>query len=385
MTRLRLTVFAVLPDVSDPGRLRAIVVQQYGSSSGIAGRTSLNGFGALRRSYEQAGYPTRDVYRLTNRVARTQVIVWTPQVSQPIAADVTNWFDRWLRRGGRTLVYIAPDSGSETQYWEDASRLAPPDQRLEYRRRLARSRSQRMQWTINRQTIPSNGWFVLEPSPQRSIIESLSGPWDLNGVANSQEELRTEYRIVAYDPKQPGLVPTGTAGGGTGPGSPGYVYYGPTVISHTKVNVDSWLDTQTGDTMVAQVTSPNWKDSKIIVVSGGSLLTNYAFTRDFGVQLAATLVAHSALTDDGPWYVRDRRVFDQRHDADPGQRAPTGCSQSFGHGTADGLADQFGHDSRGDVGVHRVNDFAARFRPTAHRSTAARPAALAITWMPSRP
>ncbi len=265
---------------------------QYGASSGLAGRSSLNGFGALRKSYEQAGYSTRDLYRLTDRVGRSQVIVWIPKVPQSISPKVTRWFDRWLQRGGRTLVYIAPDSGSETQYWEDASVLAPPEQRLEYRRRLARSRSERMRWTINRRTIPTNGWFVLEPASQRSAIPSLSGDWAPVEVT-SQRRLLTEYRVVSFDPNQPSGS-GGASSGGTGPGSPGYVYYGPTELSRTKVSLDSQLNTETGDTIVAQVTADKWKDSKIIVVSGGSLLTNYAFTRPFGVWLAETLVARSA-------------------------------------------------------------------------------------------
>jgi hypothetical protein len=271
----------------------------YGSSSGSAGRTSMNGFGALRTTYEQAGYKTRDVYRLTDRVGRSDVIVWTPQVPTSISPQLTRWFDRWLRRGGRTLVYIAPDSGSTAQYWSDTLALAPPKQRLEYRRRLARSLTDRMKWTINRRGIPSNGWFSLQPSSKWTPVDRFTGDWDLSPTepgSDGGREILTEYKIVAYDPQQP-VFTGGQSGGPTGPAAPQYVYYPPvTPASPGKktFDFDSLVANPAGDCIVAEVTANHWNMSKIIVVSSGSLLTNYAFTRDFGVRLAERVVTHSA-------------------------------------------------------------------------------------------
>ena len=85
----------------------------YGNTKGVSGRQSLNGFGALRKSYERTGFRSRDVSRLSDRVMRTDVIVWTPQILGTVNTDVTRWFERWLGLGGRTLVYVVPDSGSE--------------------------------------------------------------------------------------------------------------------------------------------------------------------------------------------------------------------------------------------------------------------------------
>ena len=277
----------------------------YGSSSGSAGRTGMNGFGALRSTYEQAGYKTRDVYRLTDRVGQSDVIVWTPQVPTSISPQLTRWFDRWLRRGGRTLVYIVPDSGSTAQYWSDTLALAPPKQRLEYRRRLARSLNDRMKWTINRRGIPSNGWFSLQPSSQWSRIDEITGDWDLaptEPVSDGGREILTEYKIVAFDPQQP-VFTGGQSGGPTGPASPQYVYYPavtPSSPNAPTFDFDSRVDSSAGDCIVAEVTAKHWLSSKIIVVSSGSLLTNYAFTRDFGVRLAEQLVTKSAPSPRGP-------------------------------------------------------------------------------------
>ena len=99
---------------------------EYGRTKGLSGRSSLNGFGALRASYERAGFRSRDVTRLSDRVLRTDVIVWTPQVLGAVNPQVTRWLEKWLSRGNRTLVYIVPDSGSEADYWLDAAKLRPP-------------------------------------------------------------------------------------------------------------------------------------------------------------------------------------------------------------------------------------------------------------------
>ena len=53
---------------------------EYGRSSGPNATSSLNGFGLLRSAYEIAGFQTRDVRRLSDRVNKADVIVWTPQM-----------------------------------------------------------------------------------------------------------------------------------------------------------------------------------------------------------------------------------------------------------------------------------------------------------------
>ena len=149
----------------------------YGQSKGVNGRRSLNGFGAFRSAYQQAGFRSRDVSRLSDRVRRTDVIVWTPMMIGAIDDKVTRWFDRWLRQGGRTLVYVAPDSGSEADYWMDAAALASPEQRLEYRKRAGRAINDRITWRMNREEVESNGWFRIDTLEHLQPVDQLSGPW----------------------------------------------------------------------------------------------------------------------------------------------------------------------------------------------------------------
>jgi hypothetical protein len=127
----------------------------------------------------------------------TDVIVWTPNVAQPIDASVTKWFEKWFGMGGKTLVYLPPDSGSEADYWEDAMMLAPPSQRMEYRRRLAREVNQQIAWRLNRNPVPSNGWFHLEPLKKCRESQPIGGPW-----FQKMERMRSELEAESRDEDQ---------------------------------------------------------------------------------------------------------------------------------------------------------------------------------------
>jgi hypothetical protein len=273
----------------------------YGKSKGVIGRHSLNGFAALRNTYSRAGFHTRDISRLSERVARTDTIVWTPQEPNPISTEVTGWFDRWLRKGGRTLVYVVPDSGSECDYWIDAGKLAPPPQRLEYRKRAAESINRRMVWRLNRDAIQSNGWFRVEPIEHRTQLGNLKGDWA--GVISDQPQQRvaaaTEFRVTPFDPDAPNPANTsGPVARPTGPSSSGWSYFESTSPTKTPIRFRPLLLSETEAPAVAEITSKRWADSKIIVVAGGSLLTNYAFTRQINRNLVEQIVRTSTPHDD---------------------------------------------------------------------------------------
>ncbi|NND96981.1 MAG: hypothetical protein HKN47_06595 [Pirellulaceae bacterium] len=289
---------------------------KYGVSSGVVGRTSVNGFGALRDTFETSGFQTRDVHRFNTRVQSSRVIVWTPQVPGSVGPKVTRWIEKWLRGGRRTLVYIVPDSGSEAEYWIEAGKIAPPSQRLEYRRRAAQKLNERMQWTINRRAVPTNGWFVLKPHSEISDKTKISSStWDLTSTPNdvpddvpddSKEQLLTEYTIEPYekpDPTAPKTAATKPAAapaigptGATGPAAP-FTMPGDRYVSRTGVTFRPLVKTESGAPIVAEITSKQWTTSRIIVVASGSLLTNYAFTRELNRELANEVVLASKAGD----------------------------------------------------------------------------------------
>lgn len=307
----------------------------YGTSKGSAARRSVNGFAALRESYRNAGFRNRDVSRLSDRVLRTDVIVWTPQMLGSVDSRVTRWMEKWLARGDRTLIYIVPDSGSEADYWRDAIAIAPAEQRMEYRRRAAKSINERMVWRLNRRDIASNGWFQLRPLKHRVELDELAGPWR-NQVGNPDQvssndevsgdgevsgddevsgdgkvsfdgdppgEMGVEFLIAAYqEPKAKSAgaaAPPAAIRGPTGPGAPSWPLPTETVPTSTKLEFTPLIEMEAGQCVIGKVTSKRWKDSKILVVAGGSLLTNYALTRPWNRRLAETILDASTPQTEG--------------------------------------------------------------------------------------
>lgn len=275
---------------------------KYGDSSGRSGEQSLNGFGALRESFKNAGFQHRDVSRLSNRVLTNDALVWTPTHFNGFNPRVTRWIDRWLTQGDRTLIFVIPDSGSETDYWIDASKLAPPEQRLEYRRRVAKSINRRIQSRLIRNAAVSNGWFTSSPLPTGHPITKLDGEWaDLFGSETSQSGSYTiEYEIEPFSKSKPAKAAANTTTGGAAAATPGTtptpataVVVSDNEITNTPVTLQPLLQDQSGTTIVAQVQSKRWNGSQIIVVAGGSLLTNYAFTKPLAIELADQLVLAS--------------------------------------------------------------------------------------------
>ncbi|WP_345682371.1 hypothetical protein [Novipirellula caenicola] len=282
---------------------------KYGDSSGRNGTQSLNGFGALRESFKNAGFQHRDVSRLSKRVITNDALVWTPASFSGFSPRVTRWIDRWLAQGDRTLIFVIPDSGSETDYWIDASKLAPPEQRLEYRRRIAKSINRRIQSRLNRSATQSNGWFTTTPLSAGHPLTELDGEWSETIALESGEtnSYTIEHQIEPYSkPKSAkksanttttattttatttqGTTTQGTTTQGT------TVFVGDNLVTDTPVTLRPLLQDQSGTTVVAQVQSNRWNGSQIIVVAGGSLLTNYAFTKPLAVQLADQLVLTS--------------------------------------------------------------------------------------------
>lgn len=286
---------------------------EYGDTKGLQGRSSINGFAGFRSTIENAGCATNDVQRLSERTARNDSIVWIPRALGPIENEVTDWLDGWLAEGDHTLVYVLPDSGSEVDYWKNTRPLAPPTQRLEYRRREADAINQRMTWRLRRRSPPSNGWFQVTAKTQSTRVQSLSGPWTTETELQQAKDSTTtgfsiEYRVGPFDKtindKVNGITPaffpnmqTGPSAGTTSPWMP----YEQVTVKSDSVETTGLLTTSTGDMLVGEVTSPDWPNSRVLVVAGGSMLTNFALTDTTNRAIARRLAKElSSTRSDSP-------------------------------------------------------------------------------------
>ena len=273
----------------------------YGKSRGSAGDQSINGFGVLRRAYARTGWSTRDINRLNDRLATTTAIVWTPTERDTLYDESTEWFDQWLSEKTRTLVYIVPDQGCQARYYGVARQAAPKDQKLEYRRQLARIETEQMLVRLSTEPIPNNGWFSIERAPADTILggirtsESLSEwtlPRTIEPSGRSSDVVAVEYKIVP--------VPAAIAPSPTSQPSPpntqhsrnpwSWQVYG---SSKVKLAHQSLLRADYGSPIITRITAEEWGESKLIVVGNGSLLCNFSLTTPQGQAVATQLIAET--------------------------------------------------------------------------------------------
>jgi hypothetical protein len=176
-----------------PGCSRGLL-PEYGNSKGTSGLKGINGFGALRKSFEANGWKTRDVNRLSERLDSLDAIVWIPTTHKAYESPAIQWVHDWLGDRPRTLVYILPDEGNEVRYWEQSRQLAPPTQRLEYRRRHAQSISNLM-----------NGPYGYGRSP----VEEIDRLWF---KARMRRQARPRWELLSHSTTL-ASQPTATTGG----------------------------------------------------------------------------------------------------------------------------------------------------------------------------
>lgn len=263
---------------------------EYGPSRGSGGLKSVNGFGGLRETYESLGWETRSINRLGDRMMHLDAIVWTPLDSSTIRWAETNWYENWLAEGDKTLIYVVFDEGSSADYWRSMVPLANPDQRFEYRRRAARAQIVRDKISSKPAALGTQGWFSLETLPVPQPIKTIENAEETvvfeATPADAQPELL--YRVVPFKESNPSNraninlpLTTITAD------------FSEEMFSTAEVSLTEYLQTADGLPLVTEITSPEWKGSKVFVVSGGSLVTNYALTTPQGRITAASIIRES--------------------------------------------------------------------------------------------
>lgn len=264
--------------------------ENYGNSAGRDGRESIAGFGIMRQYFHERGWDARTVVRLSERLYSTDAIVFTPSVTTPPSLQATQWIDDWLADGDKTFIYVLRDYQTVDRYWQTAKQLAPPPQRLEYRRRSARARMEMQTLLLGRPTQISNGWFTavaLNPPPLAKGLTypSQDGEPDHAQSIPFHNPLPIEYRIRPYDSTidQITTTPQFTPGA--------FFQFQETGYSSVDTNASVVIRSEDGLPIVTRLTSNEWPNSQILVVSGSSLLTNFGLVEPAARQVLADLEA----------------------------------------------------------------------------------------------
>jgi hypothetical protein len=168
---------------------------EYGKSEGMGNRESPASVSLFRNLCEAEGCKTRMVQSLSPKAMdKFESFVWTPDTFGPHQSKVLDWFDDWLTKGNRTLVYVGRDFSPVAQYWaesvqvlEDKDRIAetPNASKTEaagsmsnvlVSRAMARLSHDRLRSKVR--TIVPTRWFLMDY--QQSVekrVTALKGPW----------------------------------------------------------------------------------------------------------------------------------------------------------------------------------------------------------------
>jgi hypothetical protein len=182
----------------------------YGRRRGSPGSSSVNGTAVLSELFREAGCTVASRRFLSPGIHDYDVIVWAPDDFQPPDDDVRQFLETWLASGPkRTLVYIGRDYDAEIAYWQAIRDTAPPEQRVEVLRRLARARAAHDARRAGMPDGQTDDWFTTHraPKPPGAGPPHWSGAWTRDGSLQVSE-IRAEI--------QGRLEPPELDGGGQG-------------------------------------------------------------------------------------------------------------------------------------------------------------------------
>ena len=171
----------------------------YGRRSGMIGGDSVNGTAVFARMFEAAGHRVTTATRLSPRVyEKADCIVWAPDDFGPPSHEVRQWFDAWWRHGkDRTLIYIGRDYDAAPAYWRAVQGSAPPAQRAEMKRRLARDQNDYLQARAEMPKDEDCEWFVCLGTRSHRRPHTLEGAADwISGVDANQIDIELNGRLA---------------------------------------------------------------------------------------------------------------------------------------------------------------------------------------------
>ncbi len=90
----------------------------YGLSEGSLARVSPDAVSAFRNMCDETNRKSMKVGSLSNRTAnKLSSLVWIPEESFVHSSPVLDWMEEWLKKGGKTLVYVGRDYSPTADYW----------------------------------------------------------------------------------------------------------------------------------------------------------------------------------------------------------------------------------------------------------------------------
>ncbi len=245
----------------------------YGKRRGTLGGSSVNGTAVLAGIFEQAGHNVTTWHRLSPKLKKADVIVWTPDDFQPPTAEQRAWFEEWLHENSsRKLIYVGRDYDAAATYWEKVQTGASAEQASVIARRLASAKADHAAERVDMPKEEYCRWFTMRRDRPARDVRTLQGKWvdELRAAGAPLDALKVEIKIEGrLDVPEEADMPKGE--------------------TQALPYVETLLQSD-GDVLVSRVTDDAWWNGEVIVVANGSFVLNVPLVNHQHRQLAGKLI-----------------------------------------------------------------------------------------------
>jgi hypothetical protein len=291
---------------------RSSLHHEYGESEGYEARQSPAAFSVFRNLCESQGRSTTTLRSFSPKAkTKLQSIVWTPDSFPTHLPATYNWIDDWLSQGDRTLVYVGRDFSPMDEYWalckEKLSQQEINGSQMIFAKEqqaLEQSDLDRMRSTVRKQV--ATPWCLFDNTgAEHTRITQFDGPWS-NDVEPDQTRVFLRSFPIPYqadpikntkkrfDTKSLDAPPTAS-----NQDVPRFKWQ--VTDQHMLDIINSLseedlpefeilLESSDGRPLVAELTRIRWGQSRILLVTNGSLLSNVSMIHKGNREIAKRLV-----------------------------------------------------------------------------------------------
>jgi len=319
---------------------------QYGLSEGYEVSNSPASVSLFRNLCNEKGHTTLLVKSFSPRaMKKLNAIVWTPDAFELHQPETLEWIDRWLASGDRTLVYVGRDFSPTADYWSQSAEAFFMDEvsnqdAVSALEQQARELTHLEQLRSRVRPITATPWCLFDHSDSaQERVRSLKGPWaDSIDPSKARIFLRshpvgyakktlasakksfdrevedTSTKALTTTAKPTNFKPPTTTKGIPIPTPPGTVAdydfkwqpsdanmlkYVNAITATDIPKLKSRLSTDDDKPLIAEVTRSSWKNSRVLVLSNSSLISNISLTNYDNLSIAKKIVDELPITNIG--------------------------------------------------------------------------------------
>ncbi len=288
---------------------------QYGLSEGSDAKVSPASVSLFRNLCNADGRTTLVVRSLSPRAMdKLKAIVWSPDSFGPHQVETIAWMDRWLSLGDRMLIYVGRDFSPTADYWSQSAEkfsngINSYQDAISARQQQAIELTalDRMRSMLRAKT--ATPWCVFDHSHGiEERVNKVKGPWSnaLDAsiarlfvrsypIGYSDVSLTSLQKEFDWESEDTSSKPANNAT--TKEYELKWQTSDATMLGFVKSlavsdvpEMESQLSTMDGRPLVAEVTKTKWGNSRVVILSNSSLISNLSLTNSQNLTIAKKLV-----------------------------------------------------------------------------------------------